>query len=598
MLGTWLVEHNIITEDELTRALKSQLSGGGRLGDILIASGATTPLKLYQAIATHYQLPFMDLLKEGWDKQDMHVDYLHDYIDLRLLPIGKVPGTGVMRIATSEPMDPKVKQFCYARYPKGIEMVVTSPFDIRRTIEQQFSHTITDESLFRLADLMPEHSARYRLSPVQITILLLLLAAFAASNYTHSYETAAISLLTAHLLYLITLSFKMLIFCAGLRPTHYTEPVAPLLDKDLPNFTLLVPLYKEANMVANLMQSLAAIDYPPQKLDIKLILEADDQETYMAAIQLKPSYQFDIIRVPPSEPRTKPKACNYALAFAKGDIITIFDAEDIPDPNQLRKVAHMFDAAPTDVTTIQAKLRYYNADKNLLTRFFDIEYTILFEHLLKGLERLGMPIPLGGTSNHINAQRFREMGDWDPYNVTEDADLGIRFASAGYKTQMVDSTTMEEAPPHLGGWMRQRSRWIKGHIQTWLVHSRSPLKLLRTTGIRGFIGFTLFLGLPYFLYLTALPILALSLLWVYYDMFDDILPQALSALMAFNFMMFLAVNWLQAWWAYRREKKNRLAWLAIALFPTYWILHIFTSFKSLWQLLFNPFYWEKTEHGE
>lgn len=597
MLGLWLVEKDIISEEQLDKALDIQLHSGGRLGDILIANGATTPYELYPAFAEHMQIPFIDLLKDDWDRAAPNESQLNHYIHLRVLPIGLLHNSKVMRIATSEPLDPRIKKFCYDQYPDGVEYVITSPFDIRRAIEQLFADVITRESRYKLSELMPNISAHKRLSGLQTTLFMVLLCFFIISTITHTYQTAAFTLLGAHLLYLFTLAFKTIVFCAGLKPFKHEAPASPLVETELPSFTLLVPLYKEAAVLPKLLDSLSALNYPKQKLDIKLVLEADDEETYAAAIAYKPDYHFDMIRVPPSEPRTKPKACNYALAFAKGDIITIYDAEDIPDPDQLRKVVELFDSAPTNVHTVQAKLRYYNADQNLLTRFFDIEYAILFEHLLAGLQRLGIPIPLGGTSNHIGAERFREMGHWDPFNVTEDADLGIRFAAAGYATQMLDSTTMEECPSRIGAWMRQRSRWMKGHIQTWLVHNRRPKNLIRTTGLKGFLGFNLFLGLPYLLYITAPFILILTYLWGAEGVFKDVLPTSLSMLMAINMILFLVTHWAQAAWAYRHEKKTPQVCLAVSLFPLYWLLHIITSFKAIWQLIFRPFYWEKTEHG-
>lgn len=598
MLGIWLVDDGIITEAQLEQALNAQLHGGGRLGDILISMGATTPYKLYTSLAAQLQLPFVNLLSSEWDHSFLDKTLLTQYIRLRVLPLGYVGKSKVMRVATSEPGDPQVKKFCYEYFPEGVELCVTSPFDIRRSIEQHFADELSDESRHRLARAMPEKSAHKRLSTSQAWLLFVFFIAYMTSFIFDSYSAAAFTLLIAHLLYVLALSFKSLVFLAGLKPKHYAEPVSPLDTKDLPSFTLLVPLYQETAILPQLLDALGKLDYPPQKLDIKLVLEADDEATYRAAIAYKPHYHFDIIRVPPSAPRTKPKACNYALAFAKGDIITIYDAEDKPDPKQLLKVAHMFDAAPVDVNTIQAKLRYYNAKQNMLTRFFDMEYAILFEHLLSGLERLGIPIPLGGTSNHINAERFRELGHWDPFNVTEDADLGMRFATSGYKTQMVDSTTMEEAPATYLAWLKQRSRWIKGHIQTWLVHNRKPGKLIKTLGWHGYLGFNLFLGLPYILYLTAPFIIALSYLWTEYGVFRDVLPTALTSLMAFNLIAYLIIHWLQAAWAYRRTSKGLKDWLAIFLFPAYWVLHILTSFRSLWQLITKPFYWEKTAHGE
>ena len=203
---------------------------------------------------------------------------------------------------------------------------------------------------------------------------------------------------------------------------------------------------------------------------------------------------FEIIIVPRSQPQTKPKACNFALRFARGEYLVIYDAEDRPEPDQLRKVVATFRRSPPNTACLQCRLNYYNAGENWLTRMFTLDYALWFDQVLPGLERLGMPIPLGGTSNHFRIDVLRELHAWDPFNVTEDADLGIRIGQKGYRVGVVDSTTFEEASCRTGQWLRQRSRWIKGYMQTLLVHTRRPLHFIRTSGVLGFLGFVFFIG--------------------------------------------------------------------------------------------------------
>ncbi len=609
MLGLWLIEEGSISEKALDHALREQMEHGGRLGDILIAHGAITPLALYKAIAKQVHLPFLDLLKSQWSPELLKVEALPDYIRLRLLPIRfcneRKESAAEIIVATSEPLDVKVKDYVAKHFGESVPLVVTSPIDIRRAIEQHFSEALTYQSQFRLAQITPERSALRTTTLTQRLYLFALFVGYTICFVFHPYHTAGFSLFFMNLLYSLALVFKSMVFVAGYKKPHFDAPITPIEPHELPTYSIIVPLYHEAENVAALLASLAMLDYPKHKLDIKLVLEADDESTIRTAINLRPSYQFDIIRVPPSEPRTKPKACNYALAFARGDIITIYDVEDRPDPEQLRTVAHLFDALPTEVSCVQAKLRYDNAHENLLTRCFDIEYAILFEHLLLGLERLRMPIPLGGTSNHVNAERLREVGDWDPFNVTEDADLGMRLAALGFKTRTIPSTTMEEAPIHLRAWMAQRSRWIKGHMQTWLVHMRHPIKLFKTLGLHGFLGFQMFIGLPNLLFLTAPFTLLLSILWMY-GVFSNVLPSGLGALMYANFVAFFALHWLQALTVAhtlmiprgeRRPAFIAKAYAAALLFPLYWLLHILTSFISLHQLILRPHHWSKTKHG-
>lgn len=603
MLGLWLIEEKIITEKSLDRALNVQMESGGRLGDILISLGAITPITLYKALAHQANLPFVDLLKTEWDKSLLRTSDLGDYIRLRLLPIASAGG--VITIATSEPGDKHAKNYIKSHYGEHAQIVITSPLDIRRSIEQHFTQTLTHQSQFRLASLAPARSAIHTVTHSQSLTLWIIFLGYAAAFIFMPFATAAISLLVANILYMLALMFKALVFAAGLKPAKFLPPISTISQHEYPSYSIIVPLYKEAENVAALLASLSTIDYPKHKLDIKLVLEADDEATIKAAIALKPSYHFDIIRVPASEPRTKPKACNYALAFARGEIITIYDVEDRPDPSQLKTVAALFDTLPPEVACVQAKLRYDNAHENILTRWFDMEYAILFEHLLLGLERLRMPIPLGGTSNHVYADRLREIGDWDPFNVTEDADLGMRLAALGFKTRTIPSTTMEESPISISAWMQQRSRWIKGHMQTWLVHMRHPLKLYRTVGLHGFIGFQMFVGLPCFLFLTAPFVLVLSILWTR-GLFNELLPEFIGTLMVANLIAYFALHWLQAFSVARTLLIPRgehrggylvKAYIAALLFPAYWLLHIVTSFISLHQLIFRPHHWSKTTHG-
>src|SRR5262249_27281022 len=284
------------------------------------------------------------------------------------------------------------------------------------------------------------------------------------------------------LFYLGNFLFKGILVSAGggrsLEADHAIAVAArELSEEELPVYTVLVPMYREARMLPMLAQALRNLDYPLGKLDIKLVLEADDHETIEVARTLGLEGVFDVIRVPPSLPKTKPKACNYALRFARGEYLVIYDAEDRPEPDQLRKVVATFARSSENTACLQCRLNYYNANENWLTRMFTLDYSLWFDQVLPGLERLNVPIPLGGTSNHFKIKVLRDLCAWDPFNVTEDADLGIRLTQKGYRVGIVDSTTFEEAAHQTGNWIRQRSRWIKGYMQTFLVHMRKPLHL-------------------------------------------------------------------------------------------------------------------------
>ena len=297
--------------------------------------------------------------------------------------------------------------------------------------------------------------------------------------------------------YLLTMLDRILIFRQGLdsRPIAVTDDAArALTDDDLPRYTILVPAYDEPEVVGDLIGAMAALEYPAEKLQVLLLLEADDDVTIKAAGDCGKSDVITIVLVPPAEPRTKPKACNYGLQLATGDIVTIFDAEDLPEPLQLRRVAAAFQDLPDTVACIQAKLVYHNGHQNILTAWFTAEYALWFGYLLPGMMGSTSAIPLGGTSNHLRKDLLERIGAWDPFNVTEDADLGIRIAANGYRTAVIDSFTLEEANSDPINWVRQRSRWYKGYLQTWLVQIRQPVKLFRMIGPRSFLRFNLVLA--------------------------------------------------------------------------------------------------------
>ena len=272
-------------------------------------------------------------------------------------------------------------------------------------------------------------------------------------------------------------------------------PQAPACpDWLLPVYTVLVPLVREANVLPDLVASLRALDYPAAKLEIFLVLEAADAETQAAVLGLELPGNFRTVVVPDRAPHTKPKALNYALQFARGEYVVVYDAEDRPQPDQLRRAWEVFRHAPPELGCLQAQLNIYNPRQSWLTRQFTIEYSALFDAILPALERLRLPVPLGGTSNHFPRATLISVGAWDPYNVTEDADLGIRLARQGYRTGVLGSTTWEEAPPIFGIWIKQRTRWLKGWMQTYLVHTRDLHRLNRDLGWRAAIGLHVLMG--------------------------------------------------------------------------------------------------------
>jgi len=286
------------------------------------------------------------------------------------------------------------------------------------------------------------------------------------------------------------------------------------------------------------------------------------------------------------------------LYFSRGELLTIYDAEDVPDSDQLKKVVVLFRKLPEEFVVLQGALNYFNKNENLLTRMFTLEYSYWFDYMLPGLETLDVPIPLGGTSNHFKLNKLMELGAWDPFNVTEDADLGVRVYDKQYKIGVVNSTTLEEANNEPFNWIRQRSRWIKGYMQTYLVHMRNPVSLIRRIGWQGFFGFNFFIGGTSFTFLLYPVLLVFFLFYIIFNFnfVRQLFPDWVLYIATFNFIagnvLMVYINMLAVF----KRRFYELILFAI-LNPVYWLMHSIAAYKGLWQLIYKPFYWEKTNHG-
>jgi cellulose synthase/poly-beta-1,6-N-acetylglucosamine synthase-like glycosyltransferase len=398
--------------------------------------------------------------------------------------------------------------------------------------------------------------------------------------------------------YVVIIGFKLALIRAA-QGAHVLRCTGVLADEELPPYTVLVPVYREGRILPDLLQRLSALDYPAERLQVLLLVEQDDEDTRAVLDDLTLPEGFAAVVIPPSRPRTKPKACNLGLAQATGDLCVIYDAEDRPDPHQLRKAALAFRDSPRRTVCVQAELQYWNPWTNLLTRFFAAEYALNFSLVLRGLDRFRMVIPLGGTSNHFRTDALRELGGWDPHNVTEDADLGVRIARRGWAVRMMDSVTEEEANSRAGNWMRQRSRWTKGYYQTWLVHMRDPWKLWRELGTRRFLGFQLTFGAT--LYTLLNPFFwALSL--VYLVTGPGLIAPLFPAPVLYAGITTLAAGNLLLVYSLMAGCMERGLYPAVKTMlavPLYWAMMSVAAYKALFQLLrpSRRHYWELTEHG-
>ena len=366
--------------------------------------------------------------------------------------------------------------------------------------------------------------------------------------------------------------------------------VKALPDTHWPLYTVLCPLYHEAAVVPQFVRAMGALDYPTNRLQVLFLIEDHDVETHDAIRAMNLPGHFRIMIVPPGEPRTKPRACNYGLLHAKGDYVVIYDAEDIPDPLQLKKSVLVFANNDASLACVQAKLNFYNVEQNLLTRL-----------TLPSLQRANLALPLGGTSNHFRTATLGILGAWDAFNVTEDCDLGLRLARFGLKTAVLDSTTYEEANSAWKNWFRQRSRWIKGYMQTYLIHMRRPWLYLHPSRWRDFFSLQFIIGGKAAILLIN-PIM--WLLFIIYVLLHSVLSNIYQVLFPVSvlYMGSLCLIFGNFLYTYlhlagllKRGHYRIMKWAL--LMPLYWLLASGAAFLALYQLIVKPHYWEKTIHG-
>jgi glycosyltransferase XagB len=599
-LGDLLVGRRVIELPQLDEVVELAERWNVRLGDALLSRNWIEPRNYYETYAQNFDLPFVDLIRDPPDRDVLNEADADLYANRLTMPWRRNENRLV--IATAEP-GPETVLFARGRWGNAIEFVVVSKFDVVFTLQTVFGDHLSRRAVFELAELDPHMSARTVFTTPQLIAAYAFVSAALAGLAIAPITTLIALNIAFSAFYLGNFIFKgILVSIGGGRSAAADEAIAiearALTENELPVFTVLVPMFDEAAMLPRLAQALRELDYPLAKLDIKIVLEANDLETIEAARSLGLEGIFEIIIVPQSEPQTKPKACNFALRFARGEYLVIYDAEDRPEPDQLRKVVATFRRSPPNTACLQCRLNYYNVKENWLTRMFTLDYALWFDQVLPGLERLGMPIPLGGTSNHFRIEVLRELHAWDPFNVTEDADLGIRIGQKGYRVGVVDSTTYEEACCQAGQWLRQRSRWIKGYMQTLLVHTRRPLHFARSVGVLGFFGFVFFIGG------TVLAGLLNPLFWLFYIIWlvaaaanlDVIFPHALLYLCLFNLLAGNGAFTYLVMLAPIRRGFLELIPYSFSL-AGYWVLLSAAAYRALWQLLRDPFLWEKTPHG-
>ncbi len=455
------------------------------------------------------------------------------------------------------------------------------------------------------SDLHHSETALKRFGGRQIEIIIAFTLVYILLLALNWHRTLLVTLGAITFLYFADLLFNLFLIYRSFTKNPEIKISDKMVDdrpeSSWPKYTVFCPLYKEWQVVPQFVSAMSKLDYPKDKLEVVLLLEQDDRETIAKTAEFDlPSY-VSVVVVPHSMPKTKPKALNYGLMKAKGEYIVVYDAEDVPDAKQLKKAVVAFEQLGGNTICVQAKLNFYNPHQNILTRVFTAEYSLWFDLVLPGLQSINGPIPLGGTSNHFRTKDVIKLKGWDAFNVTEDCDLGIRLAKEGYKTAIIESTTLEEANSHFWNWYSQRSRWIKGYIQTYLVHMREPSKFTKNSKHYHLLAFQFVVGGK------ILSMFVNPLMWcitIAYFTFrsqtapfiESLFPSVILYIGVFSFVFgnFLYLYYYMIACA-KRGHYDLIKY--VFLVPFYWLMMSFASWRAVYEMVVKPHYWAKTLHG-
>lgn len=578
----FLAQHEA-SADRMLRVLDTS-PGGVEPLDALLAEGMLSEEQYYQALARRLGCAYFD----GEPPFAPHFDVV------KSLRSGVAPLDGGLDgpRAVIAPRASLVSRLIAMRFAGRLHpnsFAVASPQRFAALVRMRRGDEVLAGALARIPDSL---SARRGISSAQIAVAGLIAVLAIALGLMNAQALAGVASLALWLLFSASLTLRSAAAIA------YTDPVrpAPLSDDDLPIYTIVVPVFREANVIADLVMAIEAIDYPKGKLDIKLVAERRDSDTLSRIAGMRLPTRYELVVAPPGEPSTKPRALNIALTTARGKLLVVYDAEDAPSPGQLRLAAARF-AADRSLDCLQARLAIRNPGDSWLSKLFAVEYAVLFDLINPGLCALRLPIALGGTSNHFRLASLIAVGGWDEWNVAEDADLGIRLARRGLKIGSLSSDTSEEAPHELGNWFRQRVRWQKGWMQTTIVHARKPARFVTSLGtLRAVSAATLIIG----------SILS-ALLWPAFAL--DTLVRALEAgrdksawreaTDVFTYILALGGIWALALPAIVACKLRRLDLTVkdLALALVYYLLVSLAAWTAILDLVARPHYWAKTEHG-
>lgn len=589
-LAFMLMKEGLVQPHEIMQLLEPHQDGQRHLADILIVREVLDTETLYQAMARHWGVGRADLHTIPPDPRMIralnHVAALRD----GFLPWRMVGGATV--IATAYPDLFHLQKARLEEIYGSVAMAVAPLVEIEAAILQLRGKELAHASENRVdarESCRKFKSTGLRRGAVGLAAVMTVLGAIQPLALMFAvFGLAILAMLSSNMMKLIALILMQ-------RRTPEPEDFATIAH--LPVVSVMVALYREATIAPRLAARLSKIDYPRELLDILLVVEAEDALTRNALARTELPGWMRVVVVPDGSVKTKPRALNYALDHCRGSIVGVYDAEDAPEPDQIQKVVERFHRCGSEVVCLQGILDYYNPRTNWLARCFTIEYASWFRMFLPGIARMGLAIPLGGTTLFFRRQALEELGAWDAQNVTEDADLGLRIFRHGMRTELIETTTYEEANCRAVPWIKQRSRWIKGYMMTWITHMRAPRLLWQQLGPRRFIGFQVqFMG-------SVVQTLLAPVFWSFWLIplgFQHPLVTALpaSAFVVLYVSMF-AITALTIGFDILglRKTRHKLNPLWAATLVAYHPLAAFAAYKALWELLTKPFYWDKTSHG-
>ncbi|MEL6419077.1 MAG: glycosyltransferase [Pseudomonadota bacterium] len=594
-MGDHLVDAGRISEQSLNHALSLQTRLDARLGDILVGENYVQPDDILDALSRQYRVDRIDLRSDPPEPEMADALPVSACLANLIVPWRWIGNT--LMIATTRP--DLLESHRRDLGPLAPELLpVLAPPD---QIKAQISRLYGQDLAARAVECVPENeSCRLFGAPsgFRTALLIVGLCGLTAAVILAPFGTLTMLIAAAVLCLAMTTCLKLGALIAHHVPRRATSPPAAKKSQRLPRVSVMVPLFKEHEIAHALIQRLNRLTYPKTLLDIVLVLEAKDDVTRQTLSRTSLPHWMSVIEVPDDGAlTTKPRALNYALDFCEGDIIGVWDAEDAPEPDQIETVVERFAQAPDDVACLQGRLDYYNARTNWMSRCFAIEYATWWRLFLPGIARLGLVLPLGGTTLFFRRSVLQQLGAWDAHNVTEDADLGIRLARHGYRTELIPTVTMEEANCRPWRWVRQRSRWLKGFMITYLVHMRFPLRLWRDLGPWRFMGIqTMFLA-------TFAQFALAPFLWSFWIVgFGGTHPVTASlghTVIQYLIVLFVGSEILSGAMALiaTSDAKHRHLWPFIVMMPIYFTLGTLAAFKALFELLHKPFYWDKTQHG-